>query len=146
MDAPALRARAAAATYRGHVAAINQVARGQEADRQVDRTELSKNIVRGLAAYRELLATGRNGIGRVLHLAFAYPSRSAIPSTAPHRAGEAIAQEIVEEFRTPELAAGFSVGTATAWRYVTETMALLAAPSPRLRRARTRPGRQGTPT
>ena len=30
-----------------------------------------------------------------------------------------------------ELAAGFSVGTATAWRYVTETMALLAAPSPR---------------
>jgi hypothetical protein len=34
-----------------------------------------------------------------------------------------------------ERAAGFSVGTATTWRYVTETMALLAAPSPRLRRA-----------
>jgi hypothetical protein len=34
-----------------------------------------------------------------------------------------------------ELAAGFSIGTATAWRYVTETVALLAARSPKLRRA-----------
>jgi hypothetical protein len=34
-----------------------------------------------------------------------------------------------------ELAAGFGVGTATAWRYATETVALLAARSPRLRRA-----------
>ena len=34
-----------------------------------------------------------------------------------------------------ELAAGFGVGTATAWRYVSETTALLAARSPKLRRA-----------
>ena len=34
-----------------------------------------------------------------------------------------------------ELAAGFGVSTATAWRYVTETVALLAARAPRLRRA-----------
>ncbi len=34
-----------------------------------------------------------------------------------------------------ELAAGFGVGTATAWRYVTETVALLPARSPQLRRA-----------
>jgi uncharacterized protein (DUF433 family) len=34
-----------------------------------------------------------------------------------------------------ELAAGFGVGIATAWRYVSETTALLAARSPRLRRA-----------
>jgi hypothetical protein len=34
-----------------------------------------------------------------------------------------------------ELAAGFGVGTATAWRYVTETVALLAARSPQLHRA-----------
>jgi hypothetical protein len=34
-----------------------------------------------------------------------------------------------------ELAAGFGVGTATAWRYVTETVALLAARSPKLRQA-----------
>ncbi len=34
-----------------------------------------------------------------------------------------------------ELAAGFGVGTATAWRYVEETVALLAAWAPRLRQA-----------
>ena len=34
-----------------------------------------------------------------------------------------------------ELAAGFGVGTATAWRYVTETTALLAARSPKPRQA-----------
>src|SRR6266536_2277076 len=33
-----------------------------------------------------------------------------------------------------ELAAGFGIGTATAWRYVTETVGLLAARSPKLRR------------
>ena len=31
-----------------------------------------------------------------------------------------------------ELAAGFGVGTATAWRYATQTVALLAARSPKL--------------
>jgi DDE superfamily endonuclease/Helix-turn-helix of DDE superfamily endonuclease len=34
-----------------------------------------------------------------------------------------------------ELAAGFGIGTATAWRYVTETVGLLAARSPELRQA-----------
>jgi hypothetical protein len=33
------------------------------------------------------------------------------------------------------LAAGFGVGTATAWRYVEETVALLSARAPRLRKA-----------
>jgi len=34
-----------------------------------------------------------------------------------------------------ELAAGFGVGVATAWRYVNETVALLAARAPKLRKA-----------
>src|SRR6266705_5969010 len=34
-----------------------------------------------------------------------------------------------------EVAAGFEVGTTTAWRYVNETVALLAARAPKLRRA-----------
>ncbi|WP_328318194.1 alpha,alpha-trehalose-phosphate synthase (UDP-forming) [Streptomyces sp. NBC_00388] len=42
---------------------------------RVDRTELSKNIVRGLLAYRELLDTRPEWRGRVVHMAFAYPSR-----------------------------------------------------------------------
>jgi DDE superfamily endonuclease/Helix-turn-helix of DDE superfamily endonuclease len=36
-----------------------------------------------------------------------------------------------------ELAAGFGIGTSTAWRYVTETVGLLAARAPKLRKALT---------
>ena len=53
------------------------------------------------------------------------PGRQALLVLAYLRKGETFA----------ELAAGFGVGTATAWRYVTETVALLAARSPKLRRA-----------
>jgi len=42
---------------------------------RVDRTELSKNIVRGLRAYELLLAEHPEWHERVVHLAFAYPSR-----------------------------------------------------------------------
>jgi trehalose 6-phosphate synthase len=42
---------------------------------RVDRTELSKNIVRGLHAYRRLLADRPEWRERVVHVAFAYPSR-----------------------------------------------------------------------
>ncbi|OEV10192.1 alpha,alpha-trehalose-phosphate synthase (UDP-forming) [Streptomyces nanshensis] len=42
---------------------------------RVDRTELSKNIVRGLHAYARLLADRPEWRGRVVHLALAYPSR-----------------------------------------------------------------------
>jgi hypothetical protein len=53
------------------------------------------------------------------------PGRQALLVLAYLRKGETFA----------ELAAGFGVGTATAWRYVTETVALLATRSPKLRRA-----------
>jgi len=42
-----------------------------------------------------------------------------------------------------ELAAGFGIGTATAWRYVTETAGLLAARSPKLRQALAKAKRAG---
>jgi hypothetical protein len=42
-----------------------------------------------------------------------------------------------------ELAAGFGIGTATAWRYVTETVALLAARAPKLRQALRDAGKAG---
>jgi hypothetical protein len=53
------------------------------------------------------------------------PGRQALLVLAYLRKGETFA----------ELAAGFGVSTATAWRYVTETVALLAARAPKLRRA-----------
>ena len=53
------------------------------------------------------------------------PGRQALLVLAYLRKGETFA----------DLAGGFGVGTTTAWRYVTETIALLAARSPKLRRA-----------
>jgi hypothetical protein len=53
------------------------------------------------------------------------PGRQALLIPAYLRKGETFA----------ELAVGLGVGTATAWRNVTETVALLAARTPRLRRA-----------
>src|SRR5512140_1082552 len=53
------------------------------------------------------------------------PGQQAVLVLACLRKGETFA----------ELAAGFGIGTATAWRYVTETAGLLAARSPKLRRA-----------
>ncbi|MFD3516110.1 trehalose-6-phosphate synthase [Streptomyces sp. NPDC058657] len=42
---------------------------------RVDRTELSKNIVRGLLAYEHLLESRPEWREKVVHVAFAYPSR-----------------------------------------------------------------------
>src|SRR5215472_7133059 len=60
-------------------------------------------------------------------LAQAQPGRQALLVLACLRTGGTVA----------ELAAGFGIGTASAWRYVTETTALLAARAPQLRRALT---------
>ncbi|MGC1754917.1 MAG: trehalose-6-phosphate synthase, partial [Trebonia sp.] len=70
---------------------------------RIDRTELSKNILRGLAAYRELLATRPQWRGQVVHLALAYPSRSGL---AEYRAYTErvhdLAREINAEFGTDD--------------------------------------------
>jgi trehalose 6-phosphate synthase len=103
VDAPALRARARAGDVRAHVTALQHAAGGRKVIVRVDRTELSKNIVRGLAAYRELLATRPEWRGRVVHLALAYPSRSAIPEYRAYTEQvRRLAQQISEEFRTPD--------------------------------------------
>src|SRR5437667_8531638 len=103
VDAAALRERARAGDVRAHAGALRRSAGDRKLIVRVDRTELSKNIVRGLAAYRELLATRPQWRGRVVHLAFAYPSRSAL---AEYRAytGQVreLARQITEEFRTAD--------------------------------------------
>jgi trehalose 6-phosphate synthase len=103
VDAPALRARAQADDVRAHVSALSRAAASMKLIVRVDRTELSKNIVRGLAAYRELLATRPQWHGRVVHLAFAYPSRAAVPAYRAYTEYVTrIARQITEEFRTPD--------------------------------------------
>jgi trehalose 6-phosphate synthase len=68
---------------------------------RVDRTELSKNIVRGLAAYRELLRDHPEWRERVVHIALAYPSRHDLPEYREYTAAvQRIAKEIDDEFGT----------------------------------------------
>jgi trehalose 6-phosphate synthase len=103
VDAAALRARAQADDVREHVGTLSRAADGRKLIIRIDRTELSKNIVRGLEAYRELLATRPEWHGRVVHLAFAYPSRSAVPGYRAYLDHvQRIAAQINEEFRTPD--------------------------------------------
>ncbi|MER6391727.1 trehalose-6-phosphate synthase [Streptomyces sp. NPDC059382] len=70
---------------------------------RVDRTELSKNILRGLLAYRELLATRPEWVGKVVHLASAYPSRQDLAVYRSYTEAVAeLAAEINAEFGTED--------------------------------------------
>ncbi|MDT0544064.1 alpha,alpha-trehalose-phosphate synthase (UDP-forming) [Streptomyces lonegramiae] len=75
-DADFLRKRSRAADVDERLTALRaQIGPGRRTIVRVDRTELSKNIVRGLLAYRRLLETHPEWRERVVHIAFAYPSR-----------------------------------------------------------------------
>ncbi|MFG2329690.1 trehalose-6-phosphate synthase [Streptomyces sp. NPDC048604] len=70
---------------------------------RVDRTELSKNILRGLLAYRELLTVRPEWRGRVVHLASAYPSRQDLEAYRSYTAAVTeLAERINEEFGTAD--------------------------------------------
>lgn len=85
------------------VAALAEVAGGRKVIVRIDRTELSKNIVRGLAAYRQLLVAHPEWHGKVIHLAFAYPSRHDLPEYREYTASaQRLANEICDEFRTED--------------------------------------------
>lgn len=102
-DSPALRSRAAQPDVDTRVRALRSVVGDRQLVVRVDRTELSKNIVRGLAAYRELLRTRPEWRGRVVHLAFAYPSRHDLPEYREYTADvQRIAREIEDEFGTSD--------------------------------------------
>jgi trehalose 6-phosphate synthase len=103
VDGEALRARGQEADVRAAAEVIAELAAGRQLIVRVDRTELSKNIVRGLAAYRELLASRPQWHGRVMHLAFAYPSRSGLAEYRDYTARvHELAGEINAEFGTPD--------------------------------------------
>jgi len=70
---------------------------------RVDRTELSKNILRGFIAYERLLERRPDLHGRIVHLALLTPSRRAIPEYQEYmHACRARAEQINERFSTPD--------------------------------------------
>jgi trehalose 6-phosphate synthase len=102
VDAVGLRARASEDDVQAKRAQLEAAVGDRQLVLRVDRTELSKNIVRGLLAFSELLRRWPEHRERVVHVALAYPSRHDL---AEYRAytGEVIrvAREINEEFAVP---------------------------------------------
>ena len=103
VDGPALRARAAQPDVAGRLSVLAAHIGDRKALVRVDRTELSKNIVRGLEAYRELLQRYPQWQRRVVHLAFAYPSRHDLPVYREYTGQvQRLAREINDELGDPE--------------------------------------------
>lgn len=103
VDGTALRERAAERDVVERAAALREQVGDRRLIVRVDRTELSKNIVRGLAAYRELLVNHPEWRGRVVHLAFAYPSRYDLPEYREYtEAVRRMAEQISDEFGTAD--------------------------------------------
>ena len=103
VDAESLRQRAHEHDVESRLAALRDKLGPRKAVVRVDRTELSKNIVRGLLAYRELLRRYPQWQGKVTHLASAYPSRHDLPEYREYTAQvQRVATEIEDEFGTDE--------------------------------------------
>jgi len=102
VDAAGLKARAAERDVLSRMRALAEATAGMQLIVRVDRTELSKNIVRGLEAYRELLRTRPEWHGKVMHVAFAYPSRHDLPEYREYTAAvQRMAFQIQDEFASP---------------------------------------------
>jgi trehalose 6-phosphate synthase len=102
VDGPGLRRRAAAPDVASRMELLAEQVDGRRLLLRIDRTELSKNIVRGLEAYREMLRAHPELCGEVVHLAFAYPSRHDLPEYREYTAAvQRTAFDISEEFGRP---------------------------------------------
>jgi len=103
VDAADLAGRAAEQDVESRIAELAEVVGDRKLIVRVDRSELSKNIVRGLVAYRELLLTHPELQGKVMMLALAYPSRHDLPEYREYAASvQRLARRIEDEFATPD--------------------------------------------
>ncbi len=103
VDADFIVERAGRPDVDAKLAALREAIGDRQVIVRVDRTELSKNIVRGLEAYADLLRRRPEWRGRVVHIAFAYPSRHDLPEYRDYTAAVLrTAKEIEDEFGTPE--------------------------------------------
>ncbi|MFE9444972.1 trehalose-6-phosphate synthase [Streptomyces sp. NPDC006602] len=102
-DADFLRKRAHEGDVEERMTALRaEIGEGRKAIVRVDRTELSKNIVRGLLAYRQLLDDHPEWRERVVHVAFAYPSRQDLAVYREYMAEvRRLADEINAGYGTP---------------------------------------------
>ncbi|HET9897499.1 MAG TPA: trehalose-6-phosphate synthase [Streptosporangiaceae bacterium] len=103
VDSGELRARASQPDVEMRAANLRETAGDRKLIVRVDRTELSKNIVRGLAAYRELLTSYPQWRGKVMMLSLTYPSRHDLPEYREYTASvQRLAHAIDDEFGSPD--------------------------------------------
>lgn len=102
-DADFLRARSHEADVEERIVGLREeIGAGRRTIVRVDRTELSKNIVRGLLAYRRLLESRPEWRERLVHVAFAYPSRQDLAVYRDYTAEvQRVADEINSQYATP---------------------------------------------
>ena len=102
-DAGGLRERAHQEDVESRLTALRRRIGDRKTIVRVDRTELSKNIGRGMLAYRELLRRYPQWQGKVTHLASAYPSRHDLPEYREYTATvQRMAAEVEDEFGTDD--------------------------------------------
>ncbi|MEO6884680.1 MAG: trehalose-6-phosphate synthase [Jatrophihabitantaceae bacterium] len=102
-DAGDLQKRSSRRDVENAVPLLNEAVGDCQLIGRVDRTELSKNVWRGLLCYRELLRTRPQWRGRVVHAIYDNPSREDLPAYREYTASiERLAAEIDEEFGTDE--------------------------------------------
>lgn len=105
-DADFLRARSHEPDVEERIVALREeIGEGRRTIVRVDRTELSKNIVRGLLAYRQLLDDHPELLEKVVHVAFAYPSRQDL---AVYRDYTAEVQRVADEINSQYETAGWT--------------------------------------
>ena len=103
VDAEAIHERAHRRDSERALRELQEVVGDRKVITRVDRTELSKNIVRGLLAYREFLRTHPEWHDRVVHIAYADPSRLDLPDYREYVADvERVGAEIADEFGTDD--------------------------------------------
>jgi trehalose 6-phosphate synthase len=102
-DADTMRKLAGRRNVDSELRVIDDVAGDRLVIGRIDRTELSKNVWRGLLAYRELLRNHPEWRGRVVHVVYNNPSREDLPAYREYTARvERLAEEIDYEFSTDD--------------------------------------------
>jgi trehalose 6-phosphate synthase len=99
VDAGPLRARAAEPDVAQRRAELSAQIGDRQVIARVDRTEPSKNIGRGIEAFRDLLTRYPEHRDRVMHVALAYPSRQDVTVYREYTESlETLAHQVNEEF------------------------------------------------
>ena len=115
-DAPALEEEAGSVAARAAGEALRAEVGGRRIVARADRMEPSKNIVRGMLAFEELLVRHPEWRGEVVHVAPSYPSRQGLAEYLAYAADvEHTAERINHTLTAGSAAAGSAAAGSGGW-------------------------------